>query len=276
MHTMYTDSTVPGPSSDLHQQNGGCGCIQLIFCVCGMHDHFVAREALRPVALLAGFARGTQICHGSGNRPWIVVQHHRYHLPGPGKLAAHEPRSARTDMACGAVHPRVGRIRVTRKFGFHDMAGGPAEPCRIHITNRAVGELAGDHQIRESQNTNQGCQTAEVVILPVERRETGFGFPNGAVAPAAVENSQRDQEQPPNEHRWQGQKHEDADIRVRRLSSHRKGQQEQPEHRSGGYHRHANQTDPVVRKVDQRPEPRRRKQGGPRLRITCQPRLRAC
>ena len=64
------------------------------------------------------------------------------------------------------------RALIGGELRLHDgVAGLPAKRDRFHIGNRAIGQLAGDHDVQESGDADEGQQTPEFEVLQVERRE---------------------------------------------------------------------------------------------------------
>ncbi len=135
-----SDASLPGVAADLHEENRVGARVFLVIGEVRSHDHFVARESLRPMALLARLARGTQLFHGRRDRRVVGVERDGDHLAHAGELGPSEPSRARTDMAFDAGHSLVRRIAVGREFGLHDgVTGLPAELGGIHVLDAVVG-----------------------------------------------------------------------------------------------------------------------------------------
>jgi len=124
----------------------------------------VTGEALRPVALLAGFARRTKILYRRWYRPRIGVEGHRNHLAQTGKLRLYKPPGSRSNVTLDASHPRVGRILIGGVLRVHHgVTGLAAEIHRIHILHAAVG----------SGPDNQEFSTVATPTYSRVRRTTG-------------------------------------------------------------------------------------------------------
>ena len=96
--------TLPGASAHFQQQYVALGCVFFVIFVAGVYQQLVAGKALRPVTLLAGFARRAEACYRRRNGTRIVVERHHEKLPQARDLGPHKPRRSRTDVTFDARH----------------------------------------------------------------------------------------------------------------------------------------------------------------------------
>src|SRR5579862_8533232 len=96
-------------------------------------------------------------------------------------------------MTLHALYMRMGRNLIRRKLRIHHrMAGLPAKAGTIHVTYRAIGELAGDHDVDERSEDYEGAQTPQFKIAKIQRRKAGRQIPGIAFTPFAPGDAQRD------------------------------------------------------------------------------------
>ena len=89
-------------------------------------------EFLRPMALLAGFLRGTQILYRRGNRPREGIEDGGKNLAAARELRLHKPRRAWSYVAIRASHAGMWRELVRGVFRAHDgVAQLSTEPNRL-------------------------------------------------------------------------------------------------------------------------------------------------
>src|SRR5580698_1224220 len=96
--------TLPGASAHFQQQYVALGCVFFVIFVAGVYQQLVAGKALRPVTLLAGFARRAEACYRRRNGTRIDVERHHEKLPQARDLGPHKPRRSRTDVTFDARH----------------------------------------------------------------------------------------------------------------------------------------------------------------------------
>jgi hypothetical protein len=99
------------------------------------------------------------------------------------------------------------------KFGFHNMAALPAELDCLHMFHGPVGSLCADDDVRCSGHVEEDRKFPKIGA-PVLADWESFLDP-----PPGKENTQRDQQQPGYEDSWDGDKDENADVRIAGVSS---------------------------------------------------------
>ncbi len=243
-------------AADAHQQDGLRQGVVLIVGVLADDLETVLDELLRPVAGLAGLARGAQVADGCGNGPRVLIQDHGEDLAQAGELALHEPGRSGTDVAGDAFHARVGRVLVGGVLGLHHgVAGLAAKGDAVHVGDRAVGELAADGHVHDGGDPDEPDQPANL------RRAQSEGIVGEWVAAGLAlradvhPDAERDESQSQEEDAGQDQKSQDPDIGMLHLAAHAGRKQEEPQNGSGGHQDHAHPADQVLAQVDQRVHP---------------------
>src|SRR5215469_18841797 len=137
----------------------------------------------------------------------------------------------------------------------HIVAGLTAKSYRIHVSDRAVSELAGDYDIDAGGEQNEIDQFAQLGIGPAQRRKFGRIEPDTLFPLALNPHSQRDQDEAEEKWRGQPQERQNSDIRILGLAAQCDGQQEEPEDRSRGDDDNTGLADPVVAQMNDRGQP---------------------
>ena len=244
-------------AADAHQQDGLGEGVLLVVGVLGDDLEAILGELLRPMAGLAGFARGAQVAHGRGNGPRVVVQDDGENLAQAGELALNEPGGAGADVAGHAVHPRVGRALVSRVFGLHHgVAGLAAKGDSIHVGDGAVAELAADDDVDQRGDAYEPGQTAQLGRAQSKRVVSERIAAQLALHANVQPDAQRDQSQSQEEDPRQDHVRQNPDVRMLDLAAQAGGQQEEPQDGGGGHGDHTDPADPVLAQVDDRVDPR--------------------
>ncbi len=234
-------------AADLQQHAQAMRRVLLVSEVVGADHLLVADELLRPVALLAGLARGAQIVDRRRNGPRVAVHRDGPDLPQAVDLGLDEPVGALADVALDAGHAGVGGDLVGGPLRMHDAVAELAAEARG--LRRLVGPVAAESEQQEHERARDQHAERGVEVLALGQIELEMDVPGALLrlaphAVAPVEEPQRNQRDAEQEDRGEEQI-ERAQVRSG-LDHHLQGEEEHAAEQSAQRQCDSHQQQPVA------------------------------
>ena len=210
----------------------------------GVADQLLAVELLRPVALLTGFLRRTQVLDRRVNRARELVEEHGVELVTPRELRLDEPVCPRADVTLDASHSRVGRVRVRGVLRFHrGMTTRATELVGLH---RLIGLEAAEARKQDQSQGTEGDERQRRPMARIVEVEDGHPTVNrlaDQVATMLPPDADRRDRQPGEEHRRHQDERQDAHVRTCRRVEVLEHGEEDNDDETDGRNRHADHGD---------------------------------
>src|SRR5260370_19545966 len=217
MPAVNADGTLPGSPADFQQYGRCLRRVLFVVLVRGFHHELISREALRPVALLAGLAGRSQEFHGRMDGARVSVKGDRKNLANTGKLRADKPARARPDVAFHAIHVSMGRALVRGEFGSHHcMTGLPAELSRIHVGDASIGGGTKNNDVQERRDGDKQNRMPDHGIPQADGRVNFQELASCCETPAAQQDAGGHKQKSQNEDSRKDEEQQDPDIRMGR------------------------------------------------------------